>query len=212
MAIRVNQSEIPGTVLEAKRWWRREIKSRLAGLNDVYRHDAAEAMRIRLIHSEAYRKAETILFYVSTDKEVMTSEMLVTALRHGKRVCLPKCVDLDESGRRTCDEPVMEARMFGKGYKLEIGAYGIVEPCDDAPLVRPEEIDLVVLPCVSCDITGARLGHGGGYYDRFLEDVREDCSKIALCYEEIMTEKLPTEPHDIKMDAVITEENLYEKQ
>lgn len=212
MAIKVNSNEIPGTVLEAKRWWRKEIKSRFAQLDDVYRHDAAALIRSKLIHTDAYRNAKTVMLYVSTGREVITSEILTTMLRHGKRVCLPKCIDIDEAGNRIMDTPTMEAREFAPGYKLVTGAYGIAEPGTDAPLVNPEELDLVVLPCVSCDIKGARLGHGAGYYDRYLRQTREDCKAFALCYERVLAEEIPTGPYDVKMDAVITEENIYEER
>ena len=104
----------------------------------------------------------------------------------------------------------MEARVFGNGYKLVEGAYGIPVPAEGAEVVPPEEIDYVIVPCVSCDIEGRRLGHGMGWYDRFLGSLRDDCCKTAICYDKLLAEKLPAEPHDIRMDTVMTEEAIYE--
>lgn len=208
MTIRVNQSEIPGTVLEAKRWWRREIRRQLAMSKDGYRNVASERIRRALCHMDEYKKAGTVLVYFSAGKEVLTQTLMTTVLRHGKKVCLPLCMDMDANGRILEADHRMEAREWGTGYKLVPGAYGIPTPDPKAPEVRPEDIDLVILPCVSCDEQCNRLGHGAGYYDRFISQLRDGCTTIAVCYEDYLAEKLPVEAHDKPVDAVITEERV----
>lgn len=207
MAIKVNEKEIPGTVLEAKRWWRSELIRQVPEMSDLYMFEASNAIRSKFIRTEAFKNAKTIMLFASADREVITLSMLTTTLLRGKRVCLPRCLGKNENG-----EHIMEAREFGHGAKLTEGAYGIPEPGEEALVVEPGEIDLVVAPCVACDVECRRLGHGAGYYDRFLKDVRDDCGKIAFCYEKLIVEKLPSEAHDVIMDAVITEENIYEKR
>ena len=209
MTIRVNYNEIPGTVVEAKRWWRSAVKKVAAELKDGYRSDASEEIRRALCSMDEYKNAETIMLYVSAGKEVITSSLMNVALKHGKTVCLPLCMDMDANGKKIGGEHVMEARLWNSEHKLVPGAYGIPTPDPDAPTVRPEDIDLVVLPCVTCDVECNRLGHGAGYYDRYLTQLRDDCATVAICYEEVLAERIPVEPHDRTIDAVVTEEKIY---
>lgn len=83
-------------------------------------------------------------------------------------------------------------------------AYGIMEPSRRCPILSKEKIDMAVIPCVSADREGRRLGHGAGFYDRFLDGVT--FPKILVCYKELMMDQVPTEEHDILMDQVICDE------
>ena len=89
------------------------------------------------------------------------------------------------------------------------GAYGIPEPSADTEMMLPEYIDLIILPCVSCDRNCNRIGHGAGYYDKYLTTVRRNCFTMALCYEEALADELPAEEHDMPVDAVVTEKTVY---
>lgn len=201
MAIRVNHNEIPSTVFEAKRWWRTEVKNHLGELTDDYMVDASGRMMESLIRMKEYRNAKTVMLYVSVGKEVITNTLMSTASRQGKTVCLPLCTDTVNH--------IQEARLWNKEHRLVTGAYNIPTPDPDSPIVKPGEIDMVVLPCVSCDVNCNRLGHGAGYYDRYIEQLRDDCITVVFCYDKLLADKLPTEPHDRKVDMVITEENIY---
>ena len=204
MAIIINHNEIPGTILESKRWWRRQIREAQKDLTDRYRTAASSRITNKLLLSREYRQAKTVMLYVDVGKEVITRTIMDGANRMGKTVCLPLCYDTDNH--------LMEARLWNSDYKLESGAYGIPEPAASSPVIDPKGIDLVVLPCMSCDPDCNRLGHGAGYYDRFLEKLRDDCITVALCYDRILADKLPTEAHDRQVDMVITEENIYRRQ
>ena len=78
---------------------------------------------------------------------------------------------------------------------------------DPERLIQPEAIDFAFIPCISCDRSGRRLGHGGGYYDRYLE--KTHCVKAALCREELLVDEIPVEEHDLRMDFVISEKGCY---
>lgn len=201
MAIRVNHNEIPGTVCEAKRWWRKEIKTHHQELTDEYMVVASDKMMESLIRMKEYRNAKTVMMYVNVGKEVITNTLMSVANRQGKTVCLPLCIDTVNH--------IQEARLWNDEHRLVVGAYNIPTPDPSSPVVKPEEIDMVILPCVSCDDECNRLGHGAGYYDRYIEQLRDDCVTVALCYDKLLADKLPTEPHDKKVDMVITEENIY---
>ena len=75
-------------------------------------------------------------------------------------------------------------------------------PEDD---VDPSWPDVVIVPGLAFTRSGRRLGQGGGWYDRFLVGVRDDCTTIGVCFREQLVDELPTEPHDIAVDHVVTD-------
>jgi 5-formyltetrahydrofolate cyclo-ligase len=157
----------------------------------------------RLLATTAYRDARTVLFYVDLDHEVQTRECLSAALAAGKRVLVPYCVgdDLGLFHLHHLDE-------------LEPRTFGILEPPE--PLraladraIALEEVDLVVVPGVAFDPSGARLGWGRGYYDRLLREAPRSACLVGLAYECQIFPALPVEPHDVRMDLVISEAAVY---
>ena len=90
--------------------------------------------------------------------------------------------------------------------ELKSGAYGIPEPSSGAPEIPPDGISLVIVPALSCDRNGYRLGYGGGYYDRFLARTRAVAA--ALCAESRLTDELPREPFDLPCNYIITERQV----
>jgi len=110
----------------------------------------------------------------------------------GLRVLLPRVVG---------DKIV--AVVHDPGRALVAGAFGIPEPTGDP--VDPQEIDVVLVPGLAFTRDGRRLGQGGGFYDRFLPLVREDCVTVGVCFAEQIVDDLITEPHDRIVDLVITD-------
>ena len=100
----------------------------------------------------------------------------------------------------------MEARQIAGLGDLVSGRFGILAPKLQCPLVAPEDIDLVVVPCATGDAQGRRLGYGGGYYDRYLPRTR--CPAVLLCRTHVMREDIPMEDHDVFMDYLITEKGI----
>ncbi|MBR5888946.1 MAG: 5-formyltetrahydrofolate cyclo-ligase [Akkermansia sp.] len=83
------------------------------------------------------------------------------------------------------------------------GAMNIPEPAPHTAIITPEEIDILIVPGVAFTRSGARLGYGGGYYDRFIPQ----CTRarvLALAFEEQLVPDLPTEPHDLLIQELIT--------
>jgi len=74
--------------------------------------------------------------------------------------------------------------------------------------VDPTWPDVVIVPGLAFTAAGDRLGQGGGWYDRFLSDARPDCVAIGDCFNEQIVDALPTEPHDITMDVVVTDRGV----
>ena len=186
---------------EHKRWRRREIAGIREELTDRYITEASAVIADRLLETEEYSRANTVMCYLDYGKEVRTSAIVERLWADGKRVCIPLCTDTKAH--------IMEAKLYTDETVLVPGAYGIMEPPADAETVPSEEIDLIVLPCVSCDRSCNRLGHGAGYYDRYLPGT--DASLIALCTEKLMSDEIPVDEFDIPLDAVITENDIYRR-
>lgn len=87
--------------------------------------------------------------------------------------------------------------------------WGIPEPKMPVTMIYPIELDMILVPMLAFDEEGNRLGYGAGYYDKFLSLLRPNCIKIGLCFElGRRSELLPAEPHDIKLDFIVTEEGI----
>jgi 5-formyltetrahydrofolate cyclo-ligase len=150
-----------------------------------------------------YAAARTVMFYVDVRSEVRTRHSLPEALGQGKRIVVPWCLngELELFHLESMDE-------------LAVGAYRILEPKAElrevaAKRLKPEELDLVMVPGVAFDRTGARMGHGFGYYDKLLQHARPDAPLVALAFECQLFESIPTQSHDIFMDKILTEKAVY---
>lgn len=150
-----------------------------------------------------YQAARTVLFYLDVRAEVRTRHYLPTALAHGKRIVVPYCVD-----------GLLQLFHLEKMDEVEVGMYKILEPkteLRDLPSKRVDvqELDLVMVPGVAFDKTGARMGHGKGYYDKLLEHVRPDTPLVALAFECQLFPEIPTQAHDVFMSKIVTEKQVY---
>jgi 5-formyltetrahydrofolate cyclo-ligase len=152
-----------------------------------------------------YERANTVMFYVDAGSEVRTRYDLPTALASGKRIVVPYCI---------VETNELELFLLEDMSELVEGAYKILEPREDlrtAPgkQVAVESLDLIMVPGTAFDAQGGRMGQGKGYYDRLLTNARPDAPLIALAFECQMFPEIPVAPHDIFMDAVLTETQLY---
>lgn len=89
---------------------------------------------------------------------------------------------------------------------LAAGAFGIAEPGPHARVCPPEEIDLMVVPGMAFTREGVRLGRGRGYYDRYLAAPSLHARTVGVCFAGALLGAIPAEPHDIRMDCVISDE------
>lgn len=94
---------------------------------------------------------------------------------------------------------------------LVVNQWKIPEPDPvSSEKVRPEEIDIVLVPLLAFDPKGYRVGYGGGYYDRFLPQTRPDCIKMGLSLFEEVDEIQDVDEYDIPLDACITPTRTYD--
>lgn len=173
---------------------RKTVKEKNSSLTEEYTSHADSIISDRIISSREFINSSVIFIYVSMKNEPSTVKIIEEALRLGKTVCVPKCVTKNE----------MTAVRISGLNELSDGSFGIPEPDDSDNTIEKRLIDTAIIPCTAASLNGKRLGHGAGYYDRFLENT--NIYKICLCYSRLIFDDIPTDEHDIIMDKVITEE------
>ncbi|HEY9797131.1 MAG TPA: 5-formyltetrahydrofolate cyclo-ligase [Leptolyngbyaceae cyanobacterium] len=95
------------------------------------------------------------------------------------------------------------------GEQRKKGTYGIFEPPPDSPTLEPDEVDLILVPAVACDLRGYRLGYGGGFYDRMLSSAKWQVKpSVGIVFELAYLAQLPIDAWDRQLHGVCTEIGL----
>jgi 5-formyltetrahydrofolate cyclo-ligase len=158
-------------------------------------------IRDSLARSSWLRPGTAIGLYVSRGTEVSTGPLRALARRRGCRVYLPRITDFD--ARRMAFLPDPDTPM-------RLNRYRIAEPVG-GPLITPRALAVVLMPLVGFDEAGNRLGNGAGYYDRFLagrHGTRGAPVLVGIAFECQRLQRLPAAPHDVPLDAVVTERGI----
>jgi 5-formyltetrahydrofolate cyclo-ligase len=144
-----------------------------------------------------YKKAKTVMFYLSYASEVVTDFMVSHALSEGKTVVTPVI-------KNPADKK-MYAVKFSDFKNTYQSTYGIRQPMINVNnTVEKIDIDLIFVPGIVFDINGYRIGYGKGYYDRWLKDVPFD-KTVGLAYSFQVVNKLPIKKYDLPVGFIITE-------
>ncbi len=175
------------------------LTGRMGCLEREYIAASDAAIAGRVLNLPEFKKAQTVFIYVSRGNEPDTRGLIRRSIEAGKTVCVPYI-----TGKGT-----MCAKRIVRDTDLMPGAFGIPTSPDNSPQVNRDDIDLALIPCVSATREGVRLGYGGGYYDRFFAGDRGKTAAYVLCREQMLSEKLPKDDHDVVFDGIITEKNIY---
>ena len=159
---------------------------------------AGAAIAERVLASAVYLSAHTVCSYLAIGNEVPTAPILLAAFAAGKRVILPRT---HFAPNRLSLHEIFDLT------SLHTRRYGILEPSPDAPLVRPEDIDLFLIPGSAFDLDGNRLGYGAGFYDMVL--ARNHGCRMALAYDWQVLPQIPNSAHDVPMDLLVTEYDTH---
>lgn len=140
-----------------------------------------------------------VLSYLAYGREVNLATLHRELWRLGWRLAVPRTAGLAPG--------TMEAAAYGPQTELERTGLGVMEPVG-SEFLAPEDIDAVLLPGVAFGEQGGRLGHGAGYYDRFLPRLRAGALLVGAAYDWQILADIPLEPWDRPVDLVVTERRV----
>jgi len=182
------------------------IRKRILNIrNNISKEEAFEKSKIivnKLKSSSEYKNSKTIFIYMDFNNEVKTFDLIKEMIKEKRRVVIPY-TDIKNT-------VIIPVEIKDIDNDLNLSSFGYLEPKIEKILqVEPKEFDLIIVPGVAFDKSLNRVGFGKGYYDRILSKKRNDVKAVAIAYEFQVLDEVPMEKHDIKMDMIITEENIY---
>lgn len=179
------------TITAEKARLRKSVKD--ITFSESERAESDRALFRRFLALPRLADCPTVLLYYGVGNEPDTAQLLEPLSLLGKGLALPRCLP---GGR-------MEARQYLGPEHLVPGSFGIPEPDESCPVVKQDDLSLILVPGLCFDHRRFRLGHGGGYYDRYLSGFQG--LTVALCRDRLLFPALPVEPHDRPVDILLTE-------
>jgi len=185
---------------------KKSVRQRVMALRDALSADArnrkSAQVTARLLELPAFAGAATVAAYSSFGTEFDTGFFLAEVLARGKNLVLPRVArERKELAFHFVTDPE---------HSLLPGQWGIREPdpaqCADAKL---DQIDFMLVPGVAFTRRCERLGYGGGFYDAAIGGTPTGVVKVAAAFAVQIVDELPLEPHDLRVDLVVTEDAKY---
>lgn len=190
------------TIDKIKKTIRQEVLRRRDAISKNVKKEKDIVIMQRIIQLPEFINAKTIFFYTSFRSEVDTIDMIKVSLNTGKLIVLPK---VDKENNRLKLYEIKNMNELARGYMW------ILEPFVSEDRLRDlDDIDLIIIPGAAFDIYGNRLGYGAGFYDMLLSKMEKKIPIVAPAYEEQIVEKIPAEPHDIKVDKIVTDKKVID--
>lgn len=187
-----------------KKELRKQILVKRDALTCEEHKEKSHVIAQNVIQHPVFKEADTLLLYASFRSEVDTTELFQAAKILGKKIYYPKVLGAE-----------MEFYRVETEDDFENGCWGILEPKpveDRRYVAEKEEKVCIIMPGAVFDANGNRIGYGRGYYDKFLEEIQSfHVCKVGIGFEcqRISIDEFPVEEHDIGLDILITENNVY---
>lgn len=179
-----------------KKKLREDILAKLHNISREEKDKNVKTLKEKLFSLKEFKNAKCVMFYVSKHYEVDTHNMIDESIAMGKKVVVP--ITLKE------EKILKPSELKDREKELIKGHYGVHQPGEEH--IRPvplEEVNLIVVPALAFDRSGHRLGHGGGYYDRFLEKVPPAILTVGLAFNFQVVDELPKHTTDIPIDKIL---------
>ncbi len=154
---------------------------------------ASNKIRDNLRKIDFYRKSSLIGVYYSIGSEVQTHDLIQEFFNHGKDFALPRVEKND-----------IIFKKISSLSDLEPGSFSVMEPKEKCETVK--NLDVILTPSIALTREGYRLGYGFGFYDRYLHGKKS--KKISLSYAKQVLRTFPHDDHDVKMDCIVTEDEV----
>ncbi|MDR3473212.1 MAG: 5-formyltetrahydrofolate cyclo-ligase [Devosia sp.] len=181
---------------EAKAALRVRARAQRAAIAPAAKEDAARAAADAFLAGVPLSPSDIVAGYWPIREEFDCKPLLTKLMDSLQPVCLP--VVLGEG------QP-LDMRLWEQGAPLYPSGFGTLAPSEIAPRAEP---DIVVMPLLAFDKVGTRLGYGGGYYDRTFAGMKKRPRLIGFAFSAQELPTIPREPHDLPLDAVVTEKGI----
>ncbi|SES68622.1 5-formyltetrahydrofolate cyclo-ligase [Thalassotalea agarivorans] len=186
---------------------RKQVRTKRKALSNTEQHDASLAVCNMLIEKDVIQRADTIALYLASDGELDLSPFINWCWQQGKTLYLPVIHPFSKG--------YLLFLAFRKNEQLVNNKYGIKEPklsvCNVLPM---ESLDVMLTPLVAFDDKGNRLGMGGGYYDRTLQQWHygglPQLSVVGVAHDCQLVEHVPIDSWDIPIPTIITPSKVFQ--
>ena len=151
----------------------------------------------------------TVAVYAAMGSEVDPAAFAAAAAARGWRVaypCMLSASDAAACGQRMCMRTVAAGDVSAAPFIAHPTRAFVATDIDSnrCPIVPAAELDIVVVPLVAFDRAGARLGYGGGCYDRYLPTVAPECLIVGIAFDEQRVDHVPTDAHDLPLPNIVS--------
>lgn len=167
------------------------------------------ARLVELLESSGAAGQRTVAVYAAMGSEVNPAAFAAAAVARGWRVaypCMLSASDAAACGQRMC----MRAVSAGDASEAPFIAHPTQAfaatdvDSDHFPIVPAKALDMIIVPLVAFDRTGARLGYGGGCYDRYLPMLSPTCQIVGIAFDEQRVDHVPTDAHDLPLPNIVS--------
>ncbi|MBD2316983.1 5-formyltetrahydrofolate cyclo-ligase [Phormidium tenue] len=179
--------------LQTKKQLRRTLLNQRRQIPHEIWQQKSQALCDRLSDWQIFQQAQNILTFSSFRQEPDLSPLW--QIFPDKNWGFSRCVEKDLIWHQVA--------IADFDNNMRSGAFGILEPRHDLPLMNLQNIDLILIPAVACDRRGYRLGYGGGFYDRWLPN--STGTKTGIIFDQFYLDTLPHDSWDVTLDVIITE-------
>lgn len=193
------------TTIRGVDYMKKEFRKKVINLRkekdkDFIKHNS-DIITDKLLNLDCIKNAKNIMLYLDFNNEVSTDSLIKKLLNLGKIVSSP--ITLKE------ERKLIPSQITDLKNGIQYGAYNIREPKPEcSPAINIKDLDVVIVPAVAYDKNCYRLGYGGGFYDRFLENLRKDAVTIGIAFDLQIFDEVPKEAHDAQLDYIVTESRI----
>ena len=181
---------------ESKKQLRQTLLAHRLDISHESWQQKSQTLCDRLSNWQVFQEAQTILAFTSFRQEPDLSTLWQKF--PNKNWGFSRCVKKDLIWHQVA--------IADFASNMRSGAFDILEPRDDSPLMDLKKVDLILIPAIACDQQGYRLGYGGGFYDRWLPN--SSGVKAGIIFDKFYLDKIPKDIWDVQLDVIVTDSQL----
>lgn len=183
-----------------KEFRKKIIKLRKEKEKDFIKYNS-DIITQKLLDLDTIKDAKTIMLYLDFNNEVMTDDLVIKLNNLGKTVAVPVTL--------LKEKKLIPYQITDIKNGIQYSSYNIREPKPEySSVVDIKDLDVIIVPAVAYDKNCYRLGYGGGFYDRFLENIGPKTITIGIAFDLQIFDEIPRENHDAQLDYIITESRM----